>query len=367
LDTIKSVSERMCEVRKKLGYDGKSPFALGLWLDADAVEELTIPTNLAKLQSILSLNNFYVFTVNAFPYGKFHKDTIKDDVYKPNWNSEQRVEFTCKIADILAILLPKGITGSISTLPGGYKEHLIDSSCKKISLNLLRSANHLAELENRTGKKIILGIEMEPDCIWESPEEFCEFRNKYLSTPNGLKYIGVCYDTCHQELLENRPENGLNYLVSKNIPIAKIQCSAALKSTIPEPNSALIEELANFADHIYLHQTRFFDKTGKIIKKYNDIPDTKISNNALVRVSQIYTHFHTPIYIDTISANFATAKNELFRVIEVIKKYPEICSNIEIETYTYSVLPKKIKPESMEQMIIKEYQWILKKLQTKAR
>jgi len=41
---------------------------------------------------------------------------------------------------------------------------------------------------------------------------------------------------------------------------------------------------------------------------------------------------------------------------------PEICSNIEIETYTYAVLPKSIKGQSLEESIAREYQWVTKQL-----
>jgi len=362
IETISAVAEKMCEVRKKLKYNNKTPFALGLWLDADSVEELSIPANLAKLKSLLKSNNLYTFTVNAFPYGKFHDTPVKDSVYIPNWTSDLRLKFTCKVADILAELLPNGITGSISTLPGAYKSHVRSNSACKIAKNLLFCANHLAALKNSSGKEIILGIEMEPDCIWESPEEFCEFRKKYLNTTNGIKYIGVCYDTCHQELLQTKPGSGLKYLRSGNVPIAKIQLSAALQCNKLNNQSAAQTELANFQDPIYLHQTRFFDKDRNIIASYQDIPYKKIEENIFTQTSMISTHFHMPLYTSEISALFKTAKGELEAVIEIIKNDLEICSNLEIETYTYSILPKKIKSENREEMVTDEYAWLLKRI-----
>lgn len=378
IQNIDVIAERFCEIRKNLGYPEETPFALGLWLDSESVEELDEPAKLAELKSILNKYNFYVFTVNAFPYGKFHDGPIKDNVYLPNWTDDRRKEFTIKVADILSELLPESVTGSISTLPGGYREHLqyftrpssaaggpisnnkypISNYEEEIAANLIKTADHLSEIEQKTGKKILLGIEMEPDCIWESPTEFCEFRKKYLISDNAEKYIGVCYDTCHQELLEGSPGSGIKYLIDEKIPIAKIQLSAALKADLQNTPELVTGQLANFADPVYLHQTRFFDKGRKILTSCCDIDKTENKD-----ASRIVTHFHMPLYASEVSGNFEVCKEELKSVLSIFKENPEICSNLEIETYTYNVLPEKIKPETTEHMILDEYTWVLKQIQ----
>ncbi len=372
VQNIEQVVEKFCEIRRDPAIGDTTPIALGLWLDAGAIEELQSTAEFAKLKSLLKQNNFYVFTVNAFPYGKFHNEPVKDNVYLPNWTSELRRDFTCKVADILSELLPEGVIGSISTLPGGYRKHFERSSsltklrlaCRtsnyedEIADNLVFTADHLAKIEKNTKKKIILGIEMEPDCIWESVREFCEFRKKYLQTESAGKYIGVCYDTCHQELLEAVAGTGLALLKSENIPIAKIQLSAALQGIIQNNREAVLRELANFADPVYLHQTRFFDKQNKITASFRDIPEGNVKSDDAERA---VIHFHMPLFGTGISENFSVVKGELEANLAILKKDSYLCSNIEIETYTYNVLPDNIKTETIEEMITKEYRWVLKR------
>ena len=42
----------------------------------------------------LDQHNCYVFTINGFPYGKFHGTRVKEKVYLPDWTSAERVDFT---------------------------------------------------------------------------------------------------------------------------------------------------------------------------------------------------------------------------------------------------------------------------------
>ncbi len=361
INTVKAILPKMCEIRRNLNLTDDTPFALGLWLDAESVEELQQSANLAQLKSLLADNNFYSFTINAFPYGKFHNGPIKENVYLPDWSSNLRLDFTCRVADILAELLPDNTVGSISTVPGAYKFHQNSAKLADIAKNLNQVAEHLAQIKTKLGKIITLGVEMEPDCIWETPQEFCEFRKQYLRTANSRKFIGVCYDTCHQELLEGTPGSGLQCLLNARVPIAKIQLSTALCGKSNTDATSLLKELANFADLVYLHQTRFFNSKQKIVAAYKDISD--IENNSdlqtLKQAQSLVIHFHMPIFYKSISANFATAATELNKVIKLIINNPEICSNIEIETYTYNVLPEKIKPVTIEKMILKEYRYIM--------
>ena len=362
--TIRSLIPKMCKLRRELNLSDTTPFALGLWLDSGAVKELGRTANIVELKRLLSLNNFYVFTLNAFPYGSFHGDTVKERVYLPDWTSKLRSEFTSHAADILTELLPEGLIGSISTLPGAYRYANKRADLTEIGSNLSECAEHLADIERRYGKKIILGIEMEPDCIWETPQEFCEFRRKYLTSDAAEQFIGVCYDTSHQELIEGLPGSGLYTLLDAEVPIAKVQLSTALRSSIKADLGSLRSELASFADPVYLHQTRIMSSEKKILNSFRDLPELLISGEFKELGNSdrlLVSHFHLPIFLNTISSNFATASEEMDKTLEIIKQYPEICSNIEIETYTYSVLPHLIKPESREKMMLEEYRYVLGK------
>ena len=371
-ERLSVIKTKFIKIRAELGLDGSTPFALGLWSDGVFVEQMKDQKNLQLVQDFLSDNNFYTYTVNAFPYGVFHNTVVKDKVYQPDWTTSTRKDFSCSAADFLAKLLPDGIVGSISTLPGGYKKHFLKSNINEVNStianNLIAVANHLEEIDKKYGKEIILSIEMEPDCLWESPEEFIQFFNKYLKENNAAqKYIGVCYDTCHQELLSGQAASGIKKLISAGIRIGKIQLSAALKTE--KATFSDFQELKQFEDPIYLHQTRLKNHKNIVIEKFDDLPSSKkseieeykkIESNEEIDNSFFVTHFHVPIFVDKIFKRSSAAKLELLEILKMVKNDSKISQNLEIETYTYSVLPKCFSEKSIEDNIVDEYKWILK-------
>ena len=79
-----------------------------------------------EFQRWLGQNDCYVFTINGFPYGQFHGTRVKEQVYAPDWTSPERLVYTNLLFDLLAELLPDGVEGSVSTLPGSFKEFIRD-------------------------------------------------------------------------------------------------------------------------------------------------------------------------------------------------------------------------------------------------
>ncbi|MFA6569286.1 MAG: metabolite traffic protein EboE [Victivallales bacterium] len=348
------IREKVLGLRREVTGSDSANFAIGLWLDAGTACEFRKKGNLDRLKKWLSGNNLYVFTFNAFPYGIFHGRPVKKEVYLPDWTSRERLEYTCMIADILAELLPSGITGSVSTLPGGYRTGIeSEEQIAKIAGNLLSAAKHLDEIRRKTGKRIILGIEPEPDCLWENPSEFISFYRKYLhGRRSENKHIGICYDTCHQELQFGKPGEGLRELIRNKIPIAKFQLSAALKAPTPPGKKAL----AKFADKVYLHQTRVIERNGSI-SRYADLPEAMEKAD---KGRPWLVHFHIPVFSGRLSGGLLTAKKELEDVLETVKSGSVPCGNLEIETYTFSVLPENMRKAGALKMIAKEYRWIKK-------
>src|SRR3954453_1360654 len=66
-------------------------FGVGLWLSAAACHSLVADGALAELQDVLATNDLYVFTLNGFPYGAFHRGPIKQRVYEPDWRDARRL------------------------------------------------------------------------------------------------------------------------------------------------------------------------------------------------------------------------------------------------------------------------------------
>src|SRR5678809_856540 len=117
----------------------------------------------------MCIRDRYVFTINGFPYGAFHGKPVKSDVYRPDWLEPERMAYTMKLADILAAVLPDDVRGSISTVPGCFAERAPDhSAVVRIADNVRRVGEYLEELDDRTGKHIMLALEPEPPCLPET-------------------------------------------------------------------------------------------------------------------------------------------------------------------------------------------------------
>ena len=87
--------------------------------------------------------------INGFPYGPFHDEPVKTNVYAPDWRTDARVAYTLDLVTILEALLPEGIDGGISTTPLSYKAWLPApdrSDWELIASNLVRVAERLVRV-----------------------------------------------------------------------------------------------------------------------------------------------------------------------------------------------------------------------------
>jgi hypothetical protein len=99
----------------------QAPFGVGLRLSARAAHELEQPQALAELQALLAREQLYVFTLNGFPYGPFHGRPVKERVYLPDWRAPERLDYSVRLAELLAALLPPDAIGSVSSVPGAFR------------------------------------------------------------------------------------------------------------------------------------------------------------------------------------------------------------------------------------------------------
>jgi len=355
-DIIKLCDNEISYIRNSLNYKN-TPFALGLWLNAQVANELQNNDNLKLFGEYLKKKNYYISTINAFPFKHFHYKIVKENVYLPDWSELSRVEYTKDIIRILANLLPHNIVGSISSLPGGYKYRFNQNKIEKMKKNIIDIGKYLYQIYEQTGKKIILSFEMEPDCYWENVKDFIIFYNKLKEIHKNITpFIGVCYDTCHQEIVTPDNHTGLDLLLENRIPIGKIQFSAALYA----PNSQSRDELKSlkFLESIYLHQTISIKNNQST--RWADLikPVEKNIDNLII-------HFHTPIFLDKLTEHLFVKKKELIYVLGKLKSGECECENLEIETYTYNLIQSILNEDTIEKFISKEYQWIINQLSVK--
>ena len=169
----------------------KAPFGIGLRLADVAARELLTGETFTQFQDWLNQQDLYVFTLNGFPYGGFHRQVVKDRVYAPDWSKPERVEYTLRLVRILAALLPAGMDGGISTVPLSYKpwwttDTARESVMGECSLNLATVAAEMARIREETGKLLHLDLEPEPDGSIENTAEVIDFFQTWLLPRGGV-------------------------------------------------------------------------------------------------------------------------------------------------------------------------------------
>ncbi|MEC4985730.1 MAG: metabolite traffic protein EboE [Oscillatoria sp. PMC 1068.18] len=357
------------------------PFGIGLRLADVATRELLAGNNLAEFQSWLTAQNLYVFTLNGFPYGGFHQQVVKDKVYSPDWSKPARLDYTTRLLKILAHLLPVGMDGGISTVPLSYKlwwekdKHLSEILLKESSLNLARLTAEMVKIRQKTGKLLHLDLEPEPDGQIENTAEVIAYFEKSLLPIGGSflaetlaispelaeehlrEHIRICYDTCHFAVEYEEPNQVFQLLQTAGIKIGKIQISAAIKVNLPaelEGRKKIQQRLSPFAESTYLHQVIERLVNGRF-SHYQDLV-TALPYLENTSAKEWRTHFHVPIFIADYHLLQST-QDDIVTVLNILQNNP-VCNHLEIETYTWDVLPAEIKIDVLAS-IKREYEWVL--------
>jgi hypothetical protein len=360
--TFDSLNRWTLPIKKQLHCD--EAYAIGLRLSDQASRELMEPSRLLEFQRWLEQHGCYVFTINGFPFGRFHGQRVKEQVYVPDWTSRQRLEYTNRLFDILARLVPAGVDGSVSTLPGSFKEFIHSpDQVQLIRDNLWRCIEHIATLSERSGLSLHLGLEPEPLGLFENSAEtarfFDELREQHPGDPRLDRHLGVNYDTCHFAVEFEEPGNALAVFQAHGIRLSKIHISNALKL---RPTPSALAELAAFADDVYLHQVIARADDGKLTR-FKDLPlalepSSSKSNRDL---EEWRVHFHVPLHCE-LAGEFATTTDHVLGLFRMLQGQPHLCSHLEMETYTWAVLPQSLRTRDVSEQIVSEYQWTLRNL-----
>ena len=232
-------------------------------------------------------------------------------MHAPDWRSSERVDYTLRLFEILAKLLPQGMDGGISTSPLSYRFWFSDNNeLQKAMLmateNIIRTAENLIKIRKETGIKLHLDIEPEPDGILESGAEFIDWYENVLlplakeTLPKLLhiteeeteklikEHICLCYDVCHFAIGYESHGEVLKQLSERGIRVGKIQISAALKADLP--------------------------------------------------------------------SEIQSTQSDILDVLKVQQEQP-FTTHMEVETYTWEVLPESLKLP-IDQSIIRELNWV---------
>lgn len=375
-ENFSAIKEKTLAIRDSVGWKG--PFGLGLRLSYRAARTLKDPAALEQFQEFLSDKNLYVFTINGFPYGRFHGGPVKERVYQPDWRTAERLEYTILLAEILSKLLPESIPGSISSVPCSYKEWIRqEADVSMMAERLSDAAFRLAEIHEQSGRLICIGLEPEPDCLLETTEEAVGFfegplrisGQKHLRKRHGLgssealniinRHLGICFDTAHQAVQFEDLGRGLKRLLDCDVSVPKVQLSAGLRL---KPIRRALEKLRKFCDPVYLHQVKV-KRAGGRIDSWPDLPDALAKAASKGREEDEWrVHFHVPLFFvehEGLGSTSSLFTPEFAALLEA-----GATPHLEIETYTYGVLPEDFSRGGLVEAIAEEYRWVLKNVFT---
>lgn len=382
-DHFAALKQAIPVLKQRLSPD--AAFGIGLRLSNVASEALELPENLVAFQHWLAENDCYVFTMNGFPFGGFHDTVVKDQVHAPDWTTEARVEYTKRLFRILSVLLPvdelgNAIQGGVSTSPLSYRHWFEwdqpaarDYIFSQTTQNILDVVAELIRLHQQTDRLMHLDLEPEPDGVIETADEFIAWFTDYL-LPMGIEQISeqfgltdeeaeaaicehvrLCYDVCHFAVGYERPADVLDKLKAYNLRVGKIQISAALKAAFPnttEGREAIRQAFGQFNEPTYLHQVVARTTSGNLLR-FPDLPE------ALAALDEHHiewrSHFHVPLFV----ADYGILQSTQDDIREVLRLQADrrFTNQLEVETYTWGVLPEDLKRELVDS-IEREINWV---------
>ncbi|MDG4805611.1 metabolite traffic protein EboE [Micromonospora sp. WMMD1120] len=323
-------------VRAALGSD---LLGLGLWLAAPVAAELAADATLRRrLRAELDARGLEVVTLNGFPYAAFQAPVVKQDVYHPDWTTEQRLTYTLDLARVLADLLPDDAArGSISTLPLAWRQPWDADMADAARRRLDQLAAGLAGVRRDTGREVRVAFEPEPGCVVESSSQAAA-----LLSGMDTDRLGICLDLAHLACAWEDPAEALGRLRAAGLPVVKVQVSAAVEAADPAGGA---EALRRWVEPRFLHQTRGAGCAGP-----GDPADPAYAaddlDEALDRAlpGPWRVHYHVPLHAPP-EEPLGSTLPVLRAALRALFDGPDAgCDHLDVETYTWGVLPAARRP-----------------------
>jgi hypothetical protein len=341
--------------------------ALGLWLSRAALDALE-REGTGRLAEALAAEGLYAPTLNGFPYGNFQARVVKRAVYHPDLGTPERRRYLESLAAVLVDLLPGDVAeGTISTLPIAHAAEAAAGVAERAAAELCGIATTLARIRDRTGRSVRVCLEPEPGCLLERTADAVAFFRETLpeaarrvgASRGALReHLGVCFDTCHQAVAFEDAVQSLDALCAAEVPVGKMQLSCALR--LDPRDAGARRALAAFDEPRYLHQVRA--RTAAAPAAVDDLS----AAGELAPSSEWRVHFHVPIHRDGAGA-LGTTRDFLEQALAWIARAgraPHL-PHLEVETYTWSVLPRGERPRddaSLIRGIAAELDWARRRL-----
>jgi len=334
-----TLRHRAPHIRREAYHDREFPVELRF--SQRMVEELRAqPAAVTELRDMLRDEGLRLVALNAFVPISFHQPNLKERVYLPTWHeSDERLRYTCDCADLLAALAPPEVKEPTLSVPAGaLKRDFADAPGvhEQTAGALRRFAQHCAELEQRTGRRVTVGLEPEPGLAYERTSEVIEFFAKFRPALDGEtgsgRYLGVNFDICHQLVEFEDLAQSVAVLQAAGIQIAKVHISNCIEIEKPLVAPELLEALRRrYAESKFLHQTCGVNAAGQPVYFSLDLPPVLTPDGlralAHAGVEKLRIHYHMPLLpggampttladVETFVRRFAKAQPKVPLVIE---------------------------------------------------
>ncbi len=353
----------------KAAFSPDTPFPIGLRFSAETARTVLAEGKTPELAATLDDLGLLPLTMNGFPYGPFHGTRVKESVYLPDWRAVERVAYTRDLITLMSALNAPETFLTISTVPGAFRPHGTGAEAA-MAANYIASVADCIRIGREKGQEIALAIEPEPFCFLETIEETITFFETHLfsrasagdlARQTGLdlsqaeealrRHLGLCYDVCHAAVEFEDPAQNVADLAAAGVEIHKVQLSSALR--VPSGSPEMRAALAPFNEPTYLHQLISKGKTG--LRRFADLPEA-LGPDGAADGEEWRVHFHVPLFVETL-ARFESTQQILRDVLALHRRAP-LSRHLEIETYTWDVLPDGIRAETIEEDIVRELTWV---------
>jgi hypothetical protein len=167
------------------------------------------------------------------------------------------------------------------------------------------------------------------------------------------RHLGVVFDICHQSVEFEDIAASLNLLYAAGIPIFKLQAAAALR--VPDVTTGAVEALMAFTDTIYLSQTTEL-RDGELVRYLNLSDAIAAWRTDPGGTREWRIHFHVPVFFDHLG-EFRTTRSGIEAALAVHAATP-LSDHLEIETYTWDVLPDHLKNGDVTDYVSRELEWL---------
>ncbi len=127
----------------------------------------------------------------------------------------------------------------------------------------------------------------------------------------------------------------------------------------PELCDAILDR---FKEDVYLHQVVVTEE-GRITRRHTDL-DLALAyakSHPYERGDEWRIHFHVPLHASP-GDGLGDTRDHVEGTFDLLAAKPSLCRHLEMETYTWEVLPPSLRSADVVEQIIREYEWTLSEL-----